>query len=78
VPIHASDAAGKRVESTGILAVPKCLRERPSTGGSRLEITKHLRFEGIRGISNTVNRLKQIVRRFCDRCAGLVPGDAHC
>jgi hypothetical protein len=38
VPIHASDAAGKRVESTGILAVRKCLRERPSTGGSRLEI----------------------------------------
>src|SRR5690349_6077919 len=32
------------------------------------------RFEGTRQISNTVDRLKQIVRNFRDRRAGLVPG----
>jgi TetR/AcrR family transcriptional repressor of nem operon len=32
------------------------------------------RFEGTREISNTVDRLKQIVRNFRDRRAGLVPG----
>jgi TetR/AcrR family transcriptional repressor of nem operon len=32
------------------------------------------RFEGTQTISNTVDRLKQIVRNFCDRRAGLVPG----
>jgi TetR/AcrR family transcriptional regulator, transcriptional repressor for nem operon len=32
------------------------------------------RFEGTQTISNTVDRLKQIVRNFWDRRAGLVPG----
>jgi TetR/AcrR family transcriptional regulator, transcriptional repressor for nem operon len=32
------------------------------------------RFEGTRAISNTVDRLKQIVRNFWERRAGLVPG----
>ena len=32
------------------------------------------RFEGTEGISNTVDRLKQVVRNFRDRRAGLVPG----
>src|SRR5713226_4662567 len=32
------------------------------------------RFEGTQEISNTVDRLKQIVRNFWDRRAGLVPG----
>ena len=32
------------------------------------------RFEGTQEISNTVERLKQIVRNFRDRRAGLVPG----
>src|SRR6267143_3151213 len=32
------------------------------------------RFEGTQEISNTVDRLKQIVRNFRDRRAGLVPG----
>jgi TetR/AcrR family transcriptional regulator, transcriptional repressor for nem operon len=32
------------------------------------------RFEGTQEISNTVNRLKQIVQNFRDRRAGLVPG----
>src|SRR5207302_5487242 len=32
------------------------------------------RFEGTEGISNTVDRLKQIVRNFRDRRAGLVAG----
>src|SRR5712692_4643686 len=32
------------------------------------------RFEGTKEISNTVDRLKQIVRNFRDRRAGLVPG----
>ena len=32
------------------------------------------RFEGTQQISNTVDRLKQIVRNFRDRRAGLVPG----
>src|SRR5262250_3603207 len=32
------------------------------------------RFEGTHEISNAVDRLKQIVRNFRDRCAGLVPG----
>src|SRR5260370_3278060 len=32
------------------------------------------RFEGTRETSNTVDRLKQIVRNFRDRRAGLVPG----
>lgn len=32
------------------------------------------RFEGTERISNTVDRLKQIVRNFWDRRAGLVPG----
>ena len=33
-----------------------------------------MRFEGTQEISNTVDRLKQIVRNFRDRRAGLVPG----
>ena len=33
-----------------------------------------LRFEGTEGIPNTVDRLKQVVRNFRDRRAGLVPG----
>jgi TetR/AcrR family transcriptional repressor of nem operon len=33
-----------------------------------------IRFEGTQTISNTVDRLKQIVRNFWDRRAGLVPG----
>jgi TetR/AcrR family transcriptional regulator, transcriptional repressor for nem operon len=32
------------------------------------------RFEGTQAISNTVDRLKQIVRNFRERRAGLVPG----
>src|SRR6202008_3523445 len=32
------------------------------------------RFEGAQTVSNTVDRLKQIVRNFWDRRAGLVPG----
>jgi AcrR family transcriptional regulator len=36
------------------------------------------RFKGKQAISNTVDRLKQIVRNFWERRAGLVPGDAHC
>jgi TetR/AcrR family transcriptional regulator, transcriptional repressor for nem operon len=32
------------------------------------------RFEGTEGISNTVDRLKQVVRNFRDRRGGLVPG----
>ena len=32
------------------------------------------RFEGTQAISNTVDRLKQIVRNFSERSAGLVPG----
>ena len=32
------------------------------------------RFEGTQGIPNTVDRLKQIIRNFRDRRAGLVPG----
>src|SRR5438477_10270047 len=32
------------------------------------------RFEGTQEISNTVDRLKQVVRNFRDRRAGLVPG----
>jgi TetR/AcrR family transcriptional repressor of nem operon len=33
-----------------------------------------MRFEGTQAISNSVDRLKQIVRNFRDRRAGLVPG----
>jgi TetR/AcrR family transcriptional repressor of nem operon len=32
------------------------------------------RFEGAQAISNTVDRLKQMVRNFQDRWSGLVPG----
>jgi hypothetical protein len=42
--------------------------------GSRLENYKASAIRRNTGISITVNRLKQIVWRFCDRCAGLVPG----
>lgn len=38
------------------------------------KISFDARFEGVGKISNTVDRLKQIVRNFRDRRAGLVPG----
>ena len=38
------------------------------------KIAMDTRLEGIQEISNTVDRLKQIVRNFRDRRAGLVPG----
>ena len=38
------------------------------------KIAMDTRFEGTEGIPDTVDRLKQIVRNFRDRCAGLVPG----
>ena len=39
------------------------------------KIAMDTRFEGTREIPNTVDRLKQIVRNFRERRAGLVPGD---
>ena len=38
------------------------------------KLALHTRFEGTQAISNTVDRLQQIVRNFRDRRAGLVPG----
>src|ERR1700757_5387396 len=38
------------------------------------KVAMDARFEGTEEISNTVDRLKQIVRNFRDRRAGLVPG----
>jgi TetR/AcrR family transcriptional repressor of nem operon len=38
------------------------------------KIAMDTRFEGTEGIADTVDRLKQIVRNFRDRRAGLVPG----
>jgi TetR/AcrR family transcriptional regulator, transcriptional repressor for nem operon len=38
------------------------------------KIAMDTRFEGTEQIPNTVDRLRQIVRSFRDRCTGLVPG----
>jgi TetR/AcrR family transcriptional repressor of nem operon len=38
------------------------------------KIAMDTRFEGTEGIADTIDRLKQIVRNFRDRRAGLVPG----